>query len=94
MGKPLTTWNEILTSGTLCSQESITTLLNPFVGANIRLWDPTVMSAIAEKWNFAVKRQFRTHIRLSVAYVGQHRTHLLVPMPFLEPDTGLRRQTF
>ncbi|MEJ2008281.1 MAG: hypothetical protein P8Z30_09035 [Acidobacteriota bacterium] len=61
-------------SDTLQRQESITTSLDPFVGANIRLWDPNVMPAIMEQWNFGVERQFPNQIRLSVLMWG-NREH-------------------
>jgi outer membrane receptor protein involved in Fe transport len=57
---------------------------NPLAGALIRLWDPNVMPAIVQQWNFSVEHQFPGQMLLSVGYVGQHGTHLMIPMPYLQ----------
>lgn len=57
---------------------------NPFDNALIRLWDPNVMPAIVQQWNFSIQRQFGKSTTLQAAYVGQHGTHLMVPMPYLQ----------
>ncbi len=63
----------------------LTSPSNPFSGANIRLWNPTdVQPAVVEQWNFSGERQFPYDTTLTVGYVGQHGTHLMVPMPYFQ----------
>jgi hypothetical protein len=50
----------------------------------IRLWDPNVQPAISQQWNLAVEHQFTDATTFQVAYVGQHGTHLMVAMPYLQ----------
>lgn len=57
---------------------------DPFAGSNIRLWDPNVQPAIVQQWNLSIQHQFPTATTLQVAYVGQHGTHLMVPMPYFQ----------
>ncbi len=63
---------------------------DPYKNANIRLWDPFVRPAITQQWNFTVERQLPAMMVATVGYVGQHGTHLIVPMPYfqrqLQPD--------
>jgi hypothetical protein len=64
--------------------------LNPYVGSNIRLWDPFVRPANVQQWSFIIEQQLPAQTVLSVGYIGQHGTHLIVPMPYfqriLNPD--------
>ena len=55
-----------------------------FVGANIRLWDPNVRPAEVEQWNLTAEYQLPASNVLSVGYIGQHGTHLIAAMPFLQ----------
>lgn len=64
---------------------------DPFAGANIRLWDPNVQPAIVQQWNLSVQHQFPADTTLQVAYVGQHGTHLMVPMPYFQRQLLGRR---
>lgn len=57
---------------------------NPFVKTNIRLWDPNVRSNMTQQWNFSVEHQLPAQTLVSLAYVGQHGTHLMVPMPYFQ----------
>jgi hypothetical protein len=57
---------------------------NPFQNAIIRLWDANIRPAISQQWNLAVERQFGHSTILLVGYVGQHGTHLMVAMPYLQ----------
>ena len=57
---------------------------DPFVNATIRVWDPDVKPAIVQQWNLSVERQFGNSTTLAAAYVGQHGTHLMVPMPYFQ----------
>jgi hypothetical protein len=57
---------------------------DPFQNAVIRLWDPNIQPAISQQWNLAVEHQFTDETTFQVAYVGQHGTHLMVAMPYLQ----------
>jgi len=52
---------------------------NPFIGATMLTWDPTVQPAIAQQWNLSVQRQLTNDMTFQLGYVGQHTTHLMVP---------------
>jgi hypothetical protein len=56
---------------------------DPFAGALVRAWDPHVQPAITQQWNGTVQHQFGSNT-IQVGYVGQHGTHLMVPMPYLQ----------
>ncbi|MGH9772199.1 MAG: TonB-dependent receptor domain-containing protein, partial [Candidatus Acidiferrales bacterium] len=62
----------------------LTAQANPLAGALIRLWDPNVMPAIGQQWNLSVEHQFPGQMLLTVGYIGQHGTHLMIPMPYLQ----------
>ncbi len=57
---------------------------DPFAGATLRLWDPNVRPAISQQWSFATEYQLAKGNVLTVSYVGQHNTHLMVPEPYLQ----------
>jgi hypothetical protein len=57
---------------------------DPFAGATIRLWDPFVRPANSQQWSFAVESGLPKGNVLTMWYVGQHNTHLMVPMPYLQ----------
>jgi hypothetical protein len=57
---------------------------DPYIGANIRLWDPFVRPSNVQQWNFTTEYQLPANTVLSVGYVGQHGTHLVVPMPYFQ----------
>jgi hypothetical protein len=57
---------------------------NPYVGANIRLWDPNVRPSEVQQWNLTMEFQLPASNVLSVGYVGQHGTHLIAAMPFFQ----------
>src|SRR5581483_9729739 len=57
---------------------------DPFAGALIRIWDPNVQPAITYQWNGTVQQQLSNTITVQAGYVGQHGTHLMVPMPYLQ----------
>ncbi|MGH9935725.1 MAG: carboxypeptidase regulatory-like domain-containing protein, partial [Blastocatellia bacterium] len=57
---------------------------DPFAGATIRLWDPNVRPAVVQQWNLSVQRQLTADTTLQAGYVGQHGTHLMVPMPYFQ----------
>jgi len=55
---------------------------DPYAGVFIRLWDPNVRPAVVQQWNLSVQHEFTNSTTLQVGYVGQHGTHLMVPMPY------------
>jgi hypothetical protein len=55
-----------------------------FKGATLRVWDPNVMPAISNQWNFTAQRQFGATTTIQAGYVGQKTTHLMVATPFLQ----------
>ena len=55
-----------------------------FQNAVIRLWDPDIKPATSQQWNLTVEHQFTNSTTLQVGYVGQHGTHLMVAMPYLQ----------
>jgi hypothetical protein len=57
---------------------------DPFVGSQIRLWDPFVRPASTQQWNFTLEFQLPASNVVSIGYVGQHGTHLVVPMPYAQ----------
>jgi hypothetical protein len=57
---------------------------DPYVGANIRLWDPFVRPSEVQQWNFTTEFQLPKSNVLTVGYVGQHGTHLIVPMAYFQ----------
>jgi len=52
---------------------------DPFTGATMLTWDPTVQPAIAQQWNFSIQHEIANNTTVQVGYVGQHTTHLMVP---------------
>ena len=52
---------------------------NPFVGATLLAWSPTIKPAMAQQWNLSVQREIASNTTVQVGYVGQHTTHLMVP---------------
>src|SRR4029077_16111402 len=57
---------------------------DPFQNAIIRLWDANIRPAVSQQWNFTVEHQFTDSTTLQVGYVGQHATHLMVALPYLQ----------
>ncbi len=57
---------------------------NPYAGATIRLWDPNVRPAEVQQWNGSTEYEFNGGNVLTVGYVGQRGTHLMVAMPYLQ----------
>ncbi len=57
---------------------------DPYHNATIRLWDPNVRPAEVQQWNLTVEAQLPSANVLTAGYVGQHGTHLMVAMPYLQ----------
>jgi hypothetical protein len=57
---------------------------DPYHNATIRLWDPNVRPAEVQQWNLTMEFQLPGSNVLSAGYVGQHGTHLVVAMPYLQ----------
>ncbi len=57
---------------------------DPFKAANIRLWDPNVRPANTQQWSLIVEDQLSADTMVSIGYIGQHGTHLVVPMPYFQ----------
>jgi hypothetical protein len=58
--------------------------LDPFRNVNIRLWDPNVRPANVQQWSLIIERQLPSDTVMTIGYVGQHGTHLVVPMPYFQ----------
>jgi hypothetical protein len=57
---------------------------DPYAGALVRVWDPNVQPAITQQWNITWQQLISNTTTFQVGYVGQHGTHLMVPMPYLQ----------
>jgi hypothetical protein len=57
---------------------------NPYAKINMRMWDPFVQPAKVQQWNFSMDLQLPAANVLTLGYVGQHGTHLMVAMPYLQ----------
>jgi hypothetical protein len=80
-----TTYSDVLPgSRTAQGLTVLRSATDPFAGAIIRLWDPNVRPAVVQQWNLSVQHQFTKDTTLQVGYVGQHGTHLMVPMPYFQ----------
>jgi hypothetical protein len=50
----------------------------------LRVWDPNVRPAVANQWNLTTQRQITPTSTVTVGYVGQRSTHLMVAMPYMQ----------
>jgi Carboxypeptidase regulatory-like domain/TonB dependent receptor/TonB-dependent Receptor Plug Domain len=73
-----------LPGSTLDQGLSILNPKNPYAGATIRLWDPNVRPAIVQQWNMTAEYEFKGGNVLTVGYVGQHGSRLMVAMPYFQ----------
>ena len=55
---------------------------DPYAGATLRIWDPKVRPAESQQWNLSLDYQLPQGNVLTVGYIGQHSTHLMVPMSY------------
>jgi len=63
---------------------SVLSPTNPYKNINVRLWDKNIRPADTQQWNLTLERQLGWQTVGSVGYVGQHGTHLIVPMPYYQ----------
>jgi hypothetical protein len=61
---------------------------DPFAKATLRVWDPNVQPALTQQWNLTIQQQVGSNSTFQIGYVGQHGTHLMVPMPYLQRQFG------
>ncbi|RPJ61587.1 MAG: carboxypeptidase regulatory-like domain-containing protein [Acidobacteria bacterium] len=57
---------------------------DPYKNATIRLWDPNVRPANVQQWSLILEQQLFTQTVVTAGYIGQHGTHLIVPMPYFQ----------
>lgn len=57
---------------------------DPFAGATMYVWAPTVQPAIDQQWNLTLQQQMTPTTTFQVGYVAQKADHLMVPMPYLQ----------
>jgi hypothetical protein len=57
---------------------------DPFAGATMYVWDKTVQPAMSQQWNLTIQQEATPTTTFQIGYVGQHGTHLMVPMPYLQ----------
>jgi hypothetical protein len=57
---------------------------DPFAGSLVRVWDPHTQPALTQMWNLTIQQQVGNSGTFQIGYVGQHGTHLMVPMPYLQ----------
>jgi hypothetical protein len=76
--------------GTLDQGLTVLKQADPYKNANIRLWDQNIRPANVQQWSLILEQQLWAQMVLSAGYIGQHGTHLVVPMPYfqkiLQPD--------
>jgi hypothetical protein len=83
-----TTYESVYSSNTpgQTTDQGFTTISakDPYKGATIMLWDPRVRPANVQQWSFTMEHQLPGGNVLTASYVGQHGTHLIVPMPYFQ----------
>ena len=53
---------------------------DPYYGASLRVWSPDLKPALVQQWNLTIQQQLTPVLTLQAGYVGQHGTHLVVPL--------------
>jgi len=81
-GQLYNTPTDILPGSSLADGLSTLNPKDPYKGANLRVWNPDVRPAIVQQWNFTTEYSLPKGNILTVGYVGQHGTHLMVAMPY------------
>ncbi len=80
-GQLYNTPTDVLPGSTLDQGLSALNPKDPYKGATLRIWDPNVRPSVVQQWNFSVETQMKGNL-LTIGYVGQHGTHLMVAMPY------------
>jgi uncharacterized membrane protein len=57
---------------------------DPFKGAVVFVWDKKVQPEMNQQWNLTVQSEVSPTTTFQLGYVGEHGTHLIVPMPYLQ----------
>jgi hypothetical protein len=57
---------------------------NPFAGAIMYVWAPTVQPALDQEWNLTLQQEVTPTTTVQLGYVAQKADHLMVPMPYLQ----------
>jgi hypothetical protein len=57
---------------------------DPFKGASVKLWDPDLRPSMVQQWSFFLERQLPKDMLASLGYVGQHGTHLAMPVALIQ----------
>jgi hypothetical protein len=70
--------------GTLDQGLTVLKAQDPYRNATIRLWDPNVRPANVQQWSLIIEQELYHNMVLSTGYIGQHGTHLIVPMPYFQ----------
>jgi len=84
---------QITTGGTLDQGLTVLKQADPYKNANIRLWDQNVRPANVQQWSLILEQELWAQMVLSVGYVGQHGTHLIVPMPYFQKQLRADKTT-
>jgi hypothetical protein len=57
---------------------------DPFAGATMFVWAPTVQPALDQEWNLTLQQEITPTTTFQLGYVAQKADHLMVPMPYLQ----------
>jgi Carboxypeptidase regulatory-like domain len=57
---------------------------DPFKGAVMYVWDKKVQPEMNQEWNLTVQGQATATTTFQLGYVGEHGTHLIVPIPYAQ----------
>ena len=57
---------------------------DPFAGAVMYVWAPTVQPAMAQQWNLTAQQTLTSSTTFQIGYVGQKGDHLMVPTPYAQ----------
>jgi hypothetical protein len=57
---------------------------DPFAGAVMYVWAPTVQPSISQQWSLTAQQAVTASTSFQIGYVGQRGTHLMVPTPYAQ----------
>jgi hypothetical protein len=57
---------------------------DPFAGAIVKVWAPTVQPAMSQQWNLTAQQTLTPSTTFQIGYVGQKGDHLMVPTPYAQ----------